>query len=68
MQSWKYEKNGGANLCHKSSQQTKPTTTMYNNERRISETKFVPSSSILCGVKTKHSRLKHIDTYEDSIM
>jgi hypothetical protein len=64
MQTWNCDRNGGENLCHKSSQQTKSTTWLYNNERRINETSFVPTTSIVCGVKTENSRLQCIETYE----
>jgi hypothetical protein len=62
-----YDTNGDDNVCHKSGQQTKPTTPLYNNEWGISETNFVPTASAVCGAKTKHSRLI-IKTYEESVV
>jgi hypothetical protein len=44
-QMWNCDTNGGNNLCHKSSQQTKSSTTpVYTDEWRISETNFVPTA------------------------
>jgi hypothetical protein len=43
------------NLCHKSI--LKP---MYKNEWRITETNYVPITSVICCMKTEHARLKHL--------
>jgi hypothetical protein len=51
---WNCNTNGCENLCHKSIQQSKSITAMYNDERRISETNDVPNASALYGVKNEH--------------
>jgi hypothetical protein len=40
---------------------------VYNNEQRINHTSLVPTASTICRVKTKHSRLKPVETCEEYI-
>jgi hypothetical protein len=37
---------------------TKPTTLVYSNEWRISETNLVSADSIICGIKTEALKTK----------
>jgi hypothetical protein len=41
----RYDTNGGDNLCHKSIEQTKFLTPMYENRRKINATYFALAAS-----------------------
>jgi hypothetical protein len=51
------------NLDNKSS----PRKPINSNERRVGETKFVPTARAICGKKTEHSRLKPVEAYEIAV-
>jgi hypothetical protein len=55
---WKHGTNGDKSLSHKSSQKTKSTALMYNNEWRIT----VTNSVLTAGLKSERSKLKLIET------
>jgi hypothetical protein len=66
---WNYDTNGDDNLYHRSVQQTRSLIPMYRNEWRINETKYLPTVSTTCGVKTEHAaRLLHVELNENSVM
>jgi hypothetical protein len=55
---WSCVTSRGGSLYHKSIQQSKSLTVMYDNKWRINETNYVPIASAICGVKTECTRLE----------
>jgi hypothetical protein len=56
---WDYNAIGGDNFLHKSSQQSKTLTPMYENERRIMK----PTGCLPLAPTAESPRLKHINQW-----